>query len=138
MLRSRYDVNPPLYDWNYPSSALYHTCYGINISIPPYVFIFKGPGRYTAIPLNHLFYILFFTSFYTFYSSIYIFNVIYRYQHFRYRYINIPPEYRYCWYLLIFFRSLLLQKKKTFWKLCVIRKILWGFWQHFWKNLLKF
>ncbi len=30
-----------LYDWNYPSSALNHTCHGTNISIPPYVFILK-------------------------------------------------------------------------------------------------
>ncbi len=30
--------------------------------------------------------------FYTFYSSIYIFNVIYWYQHFQNRYINILPD----------------------------------------------
>ncbi len=31
-----------LYGWNYPSSALYHTCHGTNISIPPYVFILSN------------------------------------------------------------------------------------------------
>ncbi len=31
-------------------------------------------------------------TFYAFYSCIYIFIVIYQYQHFQYRYINIPPD----------------------------------------------
>ncbi len=29
-------------NWNYPSSMLYHTCRGTNISVPPYIFILKG------------------------------------------------------------------------------------------------
>ncbi len=45
-------------------------------------------GRYTTIPFNHLFYILFFIVFYSIYG-IFIFNVMYRYQHFWYQYLHI-------------------------------------------------
>ncbi len=57
----------------------------------------ESSGSYRITPCNHKFYILFFTSFYTFYS-IYMFNVIYRYQHFWYRYINISPDINIFWY----------------------------------------